>query len=160
MEQLMTEESVERYLNGEINWAQMSGLSMDQAYGIAELGYNLLTQGRLKDAETIFVGLVEMNPSDGYFRGVLGSIWARQGKSELALEAFNQAVSLGSKDPLVFVNRAEILLSFGRLDQALADLKHVLEQEQNPAKPAHIRAKAMAAHVAQAIQLACAQKDA
>jgi predicted Zn-dependent protease len=160
MEQLMTPQSVERYLKGELTWAQIAGVSMEQAYAIAELGHNLFTQGKLVDAEKIFLGLVEVNPKDGYFQGVLGSILARQGRLDDALEALTRASQLGPVDSHVFVNRAEILLRLGRLEEGLADLRRVLEIDPNPTSPTHMRAKAMAANTAQAIQLARAQKDA
>jgi predicted Zn-dependent protease len=159
MEQLLTPENVARFLDGELTWAQISGTSIEQAYAMAELGYNLFTQGKLDEAEKIFRGLIAMNSKDPYFHSVLGSIFARQNKLENALNALDMAASLGPRDPHVFVNRAEIYIQLGKFDEALADLRHVLENDPHGTTTTHLRARAMAASTAQTIQLLRAQKD-
>jgi len=157
MEQLMTPERVSSFLKGEINWSQLVGISMDQAYAIAEIGFNLLNQGRLEDAEKIFVGLCAMNPQDGYYQSVLGSIFARQDKLDDAKRALELAAKLGYEDPHVLVNKAEISLRQGKLSEALPDLERVLEGDNTT--QAGVRAKAMLETVMQSIRLAQAQND-
>lgn len=159
MEELMTSQSVNLYLKGELTWAQIAGISIEQAYAIAELGYNLFTQGKLDEAEKIFLGLIEVNPKDGYFQSVLGSIFARQDRLKEALVAFNTAVSLGQADAHVFLNRAEISLQSGDLQEALQDLRRVMELDSNFQSKTHLRAKALAATTAQTIQLAHSQNN-
>jgi len=155
----MSNERVSLFLKGELNWAQLVGISVDEAYAMAEIGFNLLTQGRLEDAEKIFLGLVSMNPTDGYFHCVLGSIFGRQGRLEEAHKELQACVELGYVDSQVFVNRAEIALKQGQLYEALADLERVIESEPTNSPPA-MRAQAMLQTVMQSIQLARAQKDA
>ena len=54
----ITSEKLEQWIKGEITWAQVEGITMDQAYAFAELGYQLFEQGRYEDAQQIFEGLV------------------------------------------------------------------------------------------------------
>lgn len=155
----MSNERVSLFLNGELNWAQLVGISADEAYAMAEIGFNLLTQGRLEDAEKIFLGLVAMNPDDGYFHCVLGSIFARQGRLGEAKKELETCERLGYADSQVFVNRAEIAIKQGLLYEALADLERVSESEPEDS-PSRMRVQVMLQTVTGAIQLAQAQKDA
>lgn len=145
MQQLMTPKNVERYLKGELTWAQLSGISMEQAYAIAELGYNLLTQGKLDDAEKIFLGLIAVNPKDGYFQSVLGSILAKKERFKEALEAFDSAAVLNPKDAHLFLARAEVKLRLGLLKEALHDLHKVEELAKGADSKPQARARALAA---------------
>lgn len=143
--QTVTPENIERFLKGELTWAQVQGLSMKQAYGIAEIGYQLFTQGKYGDAETIFKGLVALNPYDGYFHSVLGSIYARGGQDDRAIQEYSVAANLELADPQVYVNRAELLLKKGAFQEALSDLKQAVSSDPSGKSPAVQRARSLAA---------------
>ncbi len=51
--------------------AELLGVSKDQAYEVAELGYRLLLQGKSAEAITIFEGLLVLNPEDSYLQNLL-----------------------------------------------------------------------------------------
>lgn len=150
--QTVTPENMNRFVRGELTWAQVTGVSMEQAYAMAELGYNLFNQGKFEDARKIFEGLIVLNPFDGYFHAMLGAVFARQNKPEEALRAFNIAAGLEPKDSQVFVNRAEIYLRTGKFEEALSDLRQAIEIDPEGNNPAVIRARAMAAATVQLIQ--------
>jgi Flp pilus assembly protein TadD len=143
--QVVTQENIAKFVRGEMTWAQVQGVSMEQAYAFAELGYNLFMQGRYEDARKIFDGLVVLNPYDGYFHSVLGSIFARQNKVEDAFREYSIAVNLEPRDPQVFVNRAELLLKKGKFEEALGDLKQAVLLDPEGNNPAVTRARALAA---------------
>ncbi len=140
----MTVENLQKFVAGDITWAKLQGLSMQQVYSIADFGYNLFEQGKYEDARKIFQGLVMMNPFDGYFHCVLGSIYARENKDEEAILEYTFAVN--SEPPMVeaFVNRAEVLLRNGQLEYAMADLKKATELDPDNENPATLRARALA----------------
>lgn len=150
--QTLTPENIRRFVEGELSLAQIMGLSMDQAYAVAELGYNLFNQGKLNEALQIFEGLVVLNPYDGYFHGMVGAIYARKGEADKALEALTHAAGLEPKDPQVFVNRAEIYLNRGSFEEALDDLKVAIELDPDGNNPAVTRARALASATVQLIQ--------
>ena len=140
----VTPNNIARFMRGELTWAQVQGLSMQQVYSIAEIGYKLFMQGKYNDARTIFEGLIVLNPYDGYFYSVLGSIFAKQGKNEEALQNYTAAVHLSPFDIPSLINKAELLLKLGKFEEAFADLKKAIEVGEQNSNPAVIRAKALA----------------
>src|SRR5207253_11473385 len=50
--------------SGNTTFGEVLGITADQAYNLAEMGYRLLQEGQLDDAEIMFRGLVTLNPLD------------------------------------------------------------------------------------------------
>jgi Flp pilus assembly protein TadD len=140
----VTPESIAKFIRGEMTWAQVQGISMKQTYDLAEMGYQLFLQGRNSEAQKIFEGLIVLNPYDGYFHSVLGSIFARSGQADKAVQEYSIAINLDPKDPQVLVNRAELNLQKGQFEDALNDLKAAIALDPNGKHSAVIRAKALA----------------
>ena len=63
---------VERFIMGDLTLGQLYGITIEEAYSVAELGYTFMEQGRLNEAQTVFQGLVIGNPYDAYFHTVSG----------------------------------------------------------------------------------------
>ncbi len=141
----VTPENIAKFIRGEMTWAQVQGLSMEQTYGIAEIGYQLFSQGKYSEAKKIFEGLIVLNPYDGYFHSVLGSILARTGESDKAIQEYSIAINLEPKDLQILVNRAELILKKGQFEEALSDLKKAIAMDPEGLNPAVIRAKALGA---------------
>lgn len=151
--QALTKENLERFIKGEITWAQANGLTMEQVYSFAEFGYNLFEQGRYEDARKIFEGLIVLNPYDGYFHSVLGSIFARQGLDQAALKEYTTSLELDPNNAQVHVNRAELYLKSGQFEEAMTDLKQAVSVDPiGHNVPAIARARALAAATAALIQ--------
>lgn len=51
--------------------AELIGISKNDAYEIAELGYQFLLQGKTEEAIKIFEGLLVLNPEDSYIKNLL-----------------------------------------------------------------------------------------
>ncbi|MES2504525.1 MAG: hypothetical protein V4534_06570 [Myxococcota bacterium] len=51
--------------------AELIGISKEEAYEMAEIGYRLLLQGKSAEAATIFEGLLVLNPDDNYLQNLL-----------------------------------------------------------------------------------------
>lgn len=152
------EENVKKFVLGEITWAQLQGMSMEEAYAFAELAYTLFEQGKYNDAQTIFEGLVISNPYDAYFHAMLGAIYARKDMQEEAAEEYSIAIELDSENISAFVNRAEILLQHGEFEIAMDDLQKAIKLDPKGEDPAGLRARALAGATAAIIEEILQQK--
>jgi tetratricopeptide (TPR) repeat protein len=152
-----TQDNLVKFVVGEITWAELTGLTMQEAYSFAEIAYNLFEQGKYEQAQTIVEGLVISNPYDGYFHGLLGAIYGRKGMHEEAQEEYTIAIDLDPTNISAFVNRAEIALQHGEIEKALKDLKKAIELDPKGEKPFGIRARALAAATASVLEEALKQ---
>lgn len=157
-EPTINQESLEKFVLGEITWAQLQGLTMEEAYGFAELAYTLFEQGRYDDAQQIFEGLVISNPYDAYFHSMLGAIYARKDMQEEAAEEYSIAIELDPESIPSYVNRAEILLQHGEFELAMDDLKAAVKLDPKGDDPAGLRARALAGATAAIIEEILSQK--
>ena len=152
-----TQDNLVKFVVGEITWAELTGLTMQEAYSFAEIAYNLFEQGKYDQAQTIVEGLVISNPYDGYFHGLLGAIYGRKGMHEEAQEEYTIAIDLDPTNISAFVNRAEIFLQHGEIEKALKDLKKAIELDPKGEKPFGVRARALAAATASVLEEALKQ---
>lgn len=153
-----TDENLMKFVLGEITWAELTGLTMQDAYSFAEIAYNLFEQGKYDQAQTIVEGLVISNPYDGYFHSLLGSIYGRKGMHEEAQEEYSIAIELNPQDLASHVNRAEILLQHGEIEKALMDLKKAIDLDPKGEQPFGIRARALAHATASVLEEAMREK--
>ncbi len=154
-----TEENFKKFLFGKITWAQLEGMTMEQAYAIAEFGYTMYQQGRYKDAKTLFEGLVIGNPYDPYFHAMLGAIYTKLDMHEEAAQEFSIAIELDPEDINSYVNRGELLLQHGEFEYAMEDLKAAIDLDPEGKNPASLRARALAAATAAAIKELIEKKE-
>jgi tetratricopeptide (TPR) repeat protein len=152
-----TQDNLVKFVVGEITWAELTGLTMQEAYSFAEIAYNLFEQGKYDQAQTIVEGLVISNPYDGYFHGLLGAIYGRKGMHEEAQEEYTIALDLDPTNLSAYVNRAEIFLQHGDIEKALKDLKKAIELDPKGEKPFGVRARALAAATASILEEALKQ---
>lgn len=155
-----TPENFKKFLFGQITWAQLEGMTMEQAYAIAEFGYTMYQQGRYKDARTIFEGLVIGNPYDPYFHAMLGAVYTKLDMHEEAAQEFSLAIELDPEDINSYVNRGELLLQHGEFEYAMEDLKAAIDLDPEGKNPASLRARALAAATAAAIKELIEKKQA
>jgi tetratricopeptide (TPR) repeat protein len=147
-----TMENVQKFVRGEMTWGQLQGLTMEEAYGFAQLGYMQFEQGRYDEAQSIFEGLVISNPYDAYFHTMLGAIYARKDMQEEAAEEYTIAIELDPENIAAYVNRAEILLQHGEFEIAMDDLKNAIKLDDKGEDPSGIRARALAGATAAIIE--------
>lgn len=155
-----TEENFKKFLFGKITWAQLEGMTMEQAYAIAEFGYTMYQQGRYKDSRTLFEGLVIGNPYDPYFHAMLGAVYTKLDMHEEAAQEFSIAIELDPEDINSYVNRGELLLQHGEFEYAMEDLKAAIDLDPEGKNPASLRARALAAATAAAIKELIERKEA
>lgn len=147
-----TPENFKKFLFGQITWAQLEGMTMEQAYALAEFAYTMYQQGRYKDARTMFEGLVIGNPYDPYFHAMLGAVYTKLDMQEEAAQEFSIAIELDPEDINSYVNRGELLLQHGEFEYAMEDLKAAIDLDPSGKNPASIRARALAAATASVIK--------
>ncbi len=134
--------------SGEKTWADVLGVNAGQAYNIAQLGYRLLQQGQLEDAEVIFRGLVTLNEKDPYMHLALGSVYHRQGKVDEAIAQYTEAIDLDPKLANAYANRGELHIIKQNQQDALRDLKKAIELDPQGKDPSTLRARAILATAA------------
>ena len=151
IDELYSQENLEKFLMGEITWGQLQGMTMEEAYAIAGFGYGLYQEGKFHDAQTIFEGLVLANPYDSYFHNVLGAVYQQLDKDEEAGQEYTLAIDLDKENLHAYVNRGELLLQNGDFDKALDDLQVAIELDPKGHDQASIRARALVEATANAI---------
>lgn len=135
---------IQALVRGERTWAELLGLSAEECYVFADLGWNLLEQGKLDEAAKVVRGLVVANPWDGRLHNLLGCVLSRRGQYADALRELSLAIDLDAKDLQARVNRAELHLRMGRFPKAAADLKAAVALDPKGEKPAGVRARMLA----------------
>ena len=148
----MTLKNLEKFLMGEITFAQFQGITMDEAYAIAEHGYSLFQSGRYHDSREVFEALAIVNPYDAYFHNMLGAIYHQLDMTEEALEEYDIAIDLDQEHLHAYVNRGEMRLEKGEFEGALADLRKAIELDPDGNDEAGVRARALAMATAKALQ--------
>lgn len=148
----LTPENFQAFARGQITWGELIGTTLEEAYAIAGMGYTLFEQGRFKEAQVLYEGLTMSNPGDPYFHTMLGAIYAKQELSEQAIEEYTVAIAQDPKNVSAFVNRGELLLKQGKIQEALADLKSAIQSDPKSENPSSIRARALAAATAAVVQ--------
>ncbi|MBJ80586.1 MAG: hypothetical protein CMH60_04640 [Myxococcales bacterium] len=152
LEESFTSENLEKFIMGEITWAQLQGMTVDEAYNIAEYGYSLYQEARYHDSRAIFEGLIICNPYDDYFHSMLGAVYQQLDMKEEAAQEYTTAIDLDDESLHAYVNRGELLLQNGEFDRALDDLKRAIELDPDNQDPASVRAQALAMATANAIK--------
>jgi Tfp pilus assembly protein PilF len=113
--------------------------------GIAALGYNLYQQGKLKDAETLFRGLVATNDKSWYGYAGLGAVALAKTPADLkvAQENLEKAAKLNPKDASIQANLGEVLLRQAKFDEAAKQFQRALELDPQQKDPGANRARAI-----------------
>ncbi|MBI3179342.1 MAG: tetratricopeptide repeat protein [Deltaproteobacteria bacterium] len=151
IDELYTLSNIEKFMMGEITWAELQGITVEEAYNIAEYGYALYQEGRFHDARTVFEGLVLCNPYDSYFHNMLGATYQQLDLKDEAVEQFSLAIDMDAENLHAYINRAELLLKNGEFERALTDLKRAVALDPEGKDAAGLRARALMAAAANAL---------
>jgi Flp pilus assembly protein TadD len=144
---------LDQFRKGQIKFTQLFQFHGNQIASLLLCGYNFFNHGRLQEAKNIFEGLSLLDPDIPYVNCILGAIYQRLGKSDLAVLRYSQAITLFPQDIVALTNRAEIYLSEGKFLDAADDLKKVIELDPDSKNPSANRARLLAAITARSLQL-------
>lgn len=116
-DQLHSDEALTKSLKsvatGELTWAEVEGMTFEEAKAIAQIGCDLAAAGRLDEARIVFEGVVAMNPRDAASRAALGTVYQKLGRIEDAITEYSAAISNDEKNPIALANRGELRLKAG-----------------------------------------------
>ena len=148
----LTGEELKKFIRGEVTLAQLEGISREQLYDFAELGYTMFKSGKLEDASKIFEGLVTYNPYDAYFHSALGAIYQKQKRYDDSIRQYDLAIKFNPQDTCSFANRGETFLMLGRLQEAAQDFQKAIELDPDEKDPWAMRARALVLAVTNALK--------
>jgi tetratricopeptide (TPR) repeat protein len=137
------------YARGELTWAEVEGMTFEQAQAIAQVGCELAALGRLEEARVLFEGLVEGNPKDASAQAALATVYQKLGRVEEALAAYTSALAQAPGHPVALAHRGELRLRLGDAD-GLTDLALAVDADPAAKTGAGKRAAALVKAMAQA----------
>lgn len=132
---------VRRFLRGEITFAQLEGLTAEEAGRVAAVGHALFRRGRLAEAATVFEGLAAVNPLDPYPHQLLGAVAEREGRAADARKHYDVSLSLRPGDAWVLARRGELKIRAGDPGGGAEDLANACDADPNGAVPTTARAR-------------------
>lgn len=138
----LDEDKMRRFLNHELTWAEVEGMTAAQAGKIAQIGCELAARGRLNDARIIFEGLVAGNPKDTAAQAALGAVYERLGRRQEALECFDTAIEVCPANVIALAHRGELRLRAGDAG-GVEDLARAVEVDAKGVSAAGRRARVL-----------------
>ena len=132
--------------------AEALNVSAQDFDAMGNVGAMFYEQGNLEKAQTIFEGLVEMNPESAAAQSALGALFTRKREDDTALIHLDKAIAIDDRQIAPFVNRAEVYLRQRRFEAAVADLKWAIELDPQEKDSGANRARAMVLGIYQVIE--------
>jgi tetratricopeptide (TPR) repeat protein len=145
--QAETVQKLKAFARGEVTWAEVEGMTFEEAKAIAQVGCELAAAGRLEEARILFEGLVEGNPKDSAARAALGTVYQKLGRIEDALKEYSAALERDPRNPVALVSRGELYLRQGDR-KGFTDVANAVEADPNGETSAGRRAKALVRAIA------------
>lgn len=152
LDETFTKENVEKFILGEKTWAELIGMTAEEAYTVAQFGYAYFAAGRYHDALKVFGGLQACNPTDAYFHTMCGACYQQLDMQKEAFQEYDLALRINPNDFNAYVNRGEMYLQQGDLDRGVDDLKKAVALDPEGKNPAGQRARATLLGVKKAIE--------
>lgn len=143
-------ELAEKLIRGEITLGEFLGFSRSSLYEIAQLGYQMLTTGKLESALAIYRGLVQASPYDSVFHCHLGATLYAMGEHEEAVEEYSKAIQYNKANADALAGRGELYLRMNKVVEGLADLKAAIEADPEGKRASTLRARATVAMLREA----------
>jgi Flp pilus assembly protein TadD len=137
-----TVSKLKAFARGEATWAEVEGMTFEEAKAIAQVGCELAAAGRYEEARILFEGLVEGNPKDAASRAALGTVYQKLGRLQDALTEYSAALERDPRNPVALVNRGELYLRQGQR-QGFTDVANAVEADPHGETSAGRRARAL-----------------
>jgi Flp pilus assembly protein TadD len=146
-EQEMTEQQIpaklRNIIDGTAGFNQYFDMPKEQLDAIAALGFRFYEQGKIRDAETIFEGLIVMDPKLHYGHAGLGAMALRDEKLDEAVRHLGRATELNPQDATVHANLGEALLRQANFTDAASQFERAMELDPQERDPGANRARAI-----------------
>jgi tetratricopeptide (TPR) repeat protein len=134
-------------VDGKATWAELEGITFEEAQKMAKTGCELADAGRLDEARQVFEGMTAINPKDAAAHAALGTVYQKLDRLEDAVIQYDAAIALDPKNPVALGNRGELRLKRGDLD-GMDDLVKAVEAEPEGTLPASKRATGLLTAIA------------
>lgn len=118
-------ETVQKFLSGEITWAEVRHVPRALLKQIARVAYFKYKEGDLNLAEILFKGLAIVDHHNWYYRAALGTIFQKQQQFDQAIEEYNLVLQIEPNEVTSLVNRGICYAKLKDFDAALEDLSAV-----------------------------------
>lgn len=142
----------------QLNIRESLGMSAEEFQAIGKMGAMFYQQGNVDKAQTIFEGMLELEPENDAVHSALGAVLTNRRQDDEALIHLNKAIKINETEIASFVNRAEVYLRKSEVELAIADLKWAIQLDPLEKDPGANRARAMVLGIHQAIEAQNAQK--
>lgn len=156
---LFTPERVRKWVKGELSLRDLHAITGPEMLEMAIVGFSQYEQGRFDEAQTIFTGLMELDPKEAYYRTALGAVFLAKEDLDAAENCFNDAIRLNPKEIASFVNRGEVFLRQGKVMEAAVDFKAAVDLDPSGKDPLSHRARVLAAAALEALEGAPGSKN-
>ncbi|MBI4124323.1 MAG: hypothetical protein HY609_02175 [Deltaproteobacteria bacterium] len=140
-------QKIKDFLDGKIGWADVFHFTPEQAFQIAEMGYNHFKLGRYQDAERFFKVLTILDWDNFYYHSMLGSILQRQKRDGEAIVEYSQAIESNPQDIVSLTNRGEIFMKHGWTKDAQRDFEKAIDLDPKGENQWANRSKTLLAEV-------------
>ncbi|MCA2977107.1 MAG: tetratricopeptide repeat protein [Myxococcaceae bacterium] len=135
-----------------MNLRSFHAISGPEMLQMAQIAFNLYSSGRYTEAETMFNGLIALEPTEAYYHTALGCVYMAQDEYEKAKEQFDHALALDPKELASYLNRGEVHLRLGNVMEAANDLKACVDLDKTGKDPLAMRARVLAAAALELIE--------
>jgi Flp pilus assembly protein TadD len=122
---------------------QTETFGKDQIDAIAVLGFQLYEQGKTRDAETMFTGLIAIDDTNYLGYAGMGALALAEEKLEEAVDYLRKAAERNPTDPTVHANLGEALLRQAKFEEAAAEFTKALDLDPEEVDPGANRARAI-----------------
>jgi tetratricopeptide (TPR) repeat protein len=147
-------EKLQQIARGEIKAREVLEVNPDQMAAVLTVGHLLYENGKLAEAQRIFDGLLVLDSKNPFVHAMLGSIYQKQQRFQLAYRHYTRAVDVFPQDIVSLLNRGEILLRFGKFNEAAADFKAAVDLDPEQKNPFANRARLLSRLALESLQVA------
>ena len=140
----LTQEEFEHVIASGGRLKDVFRLSEQDLATLTIVGFELFNQGKYGDARVIFQGLNALGHDDGFVQSALGTIAARDGEFEKAIEYLSRAIEIDPEDVAALTNRAEVYLKMNCFEKAADDLKAAIDLDPDEGSTLSSRARVLA----------------
>lgn len=126
MEQSNVQNQVADVISGRAPWNSLFNISREHIQAMAALGYHMYEQGRNRNAESIFQGLIVLDHNSYYGYAGMGALALSEERLDEALAYLQKAAELEPKDPTVRANLGETLLRQAKFREAADQFERAL----------------------------------
>ena len=137
---------------GKMSAREKIGISIREFQSMGSVGAMFYEQGQFDKAQTIFEGMLGLEPENDAVLSALGAVLTQRRCDEEALIYLNKAIELNDSEISTHVCRAEVNLRKSDFEAAVNDLSRAIELDPQEKDPGANRARAMVLGIHQMIE--------